>query len=270
MKTFAKFLSSLIHEVQKDEVIAIANELSYKLLMALFPFIIFLLTILGFFNIDETELIDYFYGSVPKEVLDIIGSLIEEVINKKNVGLLSTSLLIAIYSASSGFNSVIRAVNKSYGQRETRSFLRVRLLSFGLVIIFTLSIVTSLVFIVVNANIIDKILVWLGFTNYHAYIHGFATIIFSLAILLLNTMVIYKLASCKRISYISVFPGAFCTVVFWALSSKLFTVYITHFANYSKVYGSIGSVVILIFWLNLISVVFLLGSEINALLQIKP
>ncbi len=269
MQKFILFIVMLVKEVEKDELISLANEVSYKILLAIFPLIIFILTILGFLNIDSSELIQYLSRSIPQDILVIVETLINEVVGKKSIGLLSTSFIFTIYSASSGFNAVIRAINKSYGQKETRNFIVVRLISVFLVILFSLSIVLSVAGVIAKSSFVLREKIIQMFPEFSAFFFSFTAVLISLAMLLINTMVIYKVSSCKKVSFIKVLPGALCTVVFWAILTKAFNLYIVYFSSYSKIYGSIGSVMILMIWLNIISIVLLLGSEINALLEIR-
>lgn len=256
-------------EAKKNDLIFLSNELAYKLLLALFPFVIFLMTILGFLNIDGYLLFQNMDQMLPQEILDIFNAFVKEVIETRNVSLLSGSLLVAIYSASSGFNAIIRGINKTYGQTDTRSFLRRRLISLALMLLFTLSIAVMLVMIIFGKHILRMINSFYALTPQADYIFGVAGFFFSMLVLQFAVMITYHVGSCKKSSLIQVFPGAFFTVLFWVLSCKAFNIYINNFSRYSMIYGSIAGVFILILWLSLISALLLLGSQVNALLEMK-
>ncbi len=266
MKKWILFIIKLVKEVQKDDLIAKANELTYKLLLALFPFIIFLMTLLGFLNIDGNLFIKQMSEYMPKEIMGLIDVFVVEVINTRNVSLLSTSLFISIFAASSGFDSVIRGINQCYGCKETRNYFHVKLLSIVMVFIFTASIIFSLVLIIIDTNFISNIDPE-HFPKLTSTFFGVVLLAVSIFVLLITVMLIYRLSGCKKIRFKSLLPGALFTVIIWVIGSKGFNIYIENFSRFSKVYGSLGSIVILMLWLNIISIVLLLGSEINALLD---
>ncbi len=266
MKKWILFIIKLVKEVQKDDLIAKANELTYKLLLALFPFIIFLMTLLGFLNIDGNLFIKQMSEYLPKEIMGIIEVFVVEVINTRNISLLSISLLFSIIAASSGFDSVIRGINQCYGCKETRNFFHVKMLSIVMVFIFTASVIVSLILIIIDTHFMSNINPTL-FPKLTSTFFGILWLAVSVVVLLLTVMIIYRLSGCKKIKFKALLPGALFTVIIWLIASKGFNIYIENFSQFSKVYGSLGSIVILMFWLNIISIVLLLGSEINALLD---
>ena len=267
LKKMSGFIKTLTHKSARDRILSASNELSFKLLLALFPLVMLCLSILGFLNIDSQDFLAYINGAVPDALLEISQIFILEVIEIRSIGLVSATAFVAVFSSSSGFYAVIRAVNKSYNQEEKRSIIIVRLISIVLVLVFILSIASAIVVITVNSNIVHILLSKILIPDYVIYIAGFFANIISFGMLLFTTMVIYKIASCKKLRYISVLPGAVCAVACWALATKLFSLYIANFANFSRVYGSLGSIVILMIWINILSAAFLVGSEINSLLD---
>lgn len=269
MKSAYRFLHSLVREIMKDDLMSLANALTYNLLLALFPFLIFLMAVLGFLNIDGTGIVAEFSESFPPQVTNIINVFVTEVLESRSLSLLSASLLITVYSASSGFRAVIKGINKSYGSKETRSSLAVHVISVGLVFLFTLAIVICFVALIFGDHLISLAdryytVSSLGHTVF-ALVRSFGVMIALLA----AVCIIYKFSSVKKVRFLSVLPGGAVTVVFWVLASKAFEIYITNFSRFSIIYGSLASVFILMIWLNLISFVLLIGSEINALLAVE-
>jgi len=224
----------------RHSIMSAANELSFKLLLAFFPFIMLCFSVLGFLHIESETFLAYIGDAVPEPLLDIARVFAFEVIDSRSIGLLSFSILIALFSASSGFHAVIRGVNKSYDISETRHLVTVRLLSVLLVFVFILSIASAIIFV---------------FSKF-----------ISLLMLIFTTAVIYKVASCKKILFKNVLPGAILAVTCWAIATKLFSFYILNFANFS-IYGSLGGIIILMIWINIISAAFLIGSEVNSMVE---
>ncbi len=267
MKHFIEFIKKLINEVIKDELFSLANELTYKILLSMFPFVIFLMTILGFLNIDGNILIYELTDYLPYEVLNIFITFVDEVIDHKNATLLSTSLLVSIFSASSGFKAVMRGINKSYGLKETRNIISVNLISIALMLVFAVTIVISLATLIFGDSIFSFLSKHFYITSFATRIYGGITFFIVLFFLLFVIMLIYKVSCCNKITFKQTLPGAAITVTLWLIASKIFNIYVNNFSKYSKVYGSIGSLFILLIWLNIIAVILLIGSEVNALFE---
>jgi len=244
-----------------------AGQLTYKMLLAFFPFLIFLISLLGFMNLDERYWMQMLAAALPGEAGNLLDVFFYEVINTRNVGVLSTSLLISLYNASSGFFVVIRCINHTYGQKNCRNFIANQLISFTLVIMFALSLASMLMLLIFNDSIIAVLTDFFPTVPFVGQLFAFVGFLITTGILLITTMMIYKLSNCKKPRLLSLMPGALATVALWVVSSKAFNLYVNNFARYSKVYGSIAGVFILIMWLNIISTALLLGSEINSLLD---
>ena len=269
MKKMIDFGVNLMNEIKKDNISSISNDLAYKLLLALFPFIIFAFAVLGFLNIDGTIILDLVSHTMPDDAMDVIYVFIDEVIDVRSPTILSTSLLITLVSTSSGFMSVIRGINKSYGLEDTRNFIVRRLISIVLVFLFVFVLTASIV-IFVFGDIIENYLLSSNLSDSAIkIIFGLGAYIIVIAILAFTCIIIYKLSINKKVTIMSVIPGSLVTVILWTSFSKLFNIYINNFIRYSKVYGSLASIFILMLYLKLISYSLLVGSEINALIEDK-
>jgi len=254
MKNIILFLATLIKEVQEDELIPAANELTYKIILALFPFIIFLLTLIGYMELDTSLFMNKLYQGLPAV---------------KRPSLLSTSLIFTLFSASSGFNSVMRGIHKAYGIKDSRFFLKQRAVSMILVLLFALLIALSMVMLVFNNHIYVLLTKYLPESEAFKYIFSFMGYFVTILFMLSGVMLINKLALSKKTSFKSLLPGGLFTVILWLIASGGFNMYVSNFSRYSAVYGSLAGIILLMVWLNIISTVLLLGSEINAMLEVK-
>ncbi|MDR1537412.1 MAG: YihY/virulence factor BrkB family protein [Clostridiales bacterium] len=263
---FFLFLVRIGKESAKDELFAMASQLTYKILLAFFPFLIFLLSMLGFLNLDQKYWIDLITGALPGEAASILDVFIDE-IAPKNVGVLSASLLVTVYSASSGFSVAMRCISQTYGFKYCRSFIKSQLASIFLMLLFVLSLASMLVLMIFNDLILNLIQQHIPLGDIAKQIIHLVGFIFTVGVLLITTMLIYKTSLCKKTRFFSFLPGALVTVLSWIVSSKVFNIYVNNFAKYSKVYGSVAGIFILIMWLNLISTSLLMGSEINSILD---
>jgi len=178
--------------------------------------------------------------------------------------LLTISLVMCIVSASGGFRAVIRAINKAYGFKDERKFYIKLLLSFGIMLIFTFSLILMMSIWLFNNEIMPLIQRYLpGDINTSRNI---IVSLASLALLIATTAFIFYLAKARRDKG-RILPGACITVVLWLLFSQLFSLFVNHFSNISAIYGSIAGVFVLLLWINFICMFLLLGNTVNAILK---
>lgn len=260
------FIIRVFHESKKDNLLSLAGNLTYKLILALFPFLIFAISIIGFLNLDGNYLLNEVHGVIPEEIYNIVAVFVDEVINRKSPGLLSFSLIVSIVSASSGFNAIIEGINRVYGHRDTRNFVKQRLVSLMLTFIFTLILVCIIVIFIFRDTLINFLFAYLD-RNILKVIFGFSGYLFAVFILIASIVIIYKFSNSEKVTLEEIMPGSIATLITWIIAGKIFNIYINNFSKFSRVYGSIASIFILMFWLNIMSAALLIGCEINAVLK---
>lgn len=269
MLKFFIFIKTFLTNIQKHELLEMANSMTYKLILALFPLLIFIMSVLAYLELDTKYLLEWATDNLPTPAMSVINTFTTEVIDTKSPSLLSTSLAVAIFSASTGFEAIIKGINKSYNYKDNRNFLFIKILSLILTLLFTILLAflsLSIVFTTGIKNLLLNIDVSLMLIESIFSVTNYAITLISIVIVV---AFIYKFSLSKKTTLLSNIPGAIITVFLWAVSSKLFNIYVNNYSRYSKVYGTIGSVFILMLWLNLNSFFLLLGSEFNALIEEK-
>lgn len=267
MRKIFKFLIILIKKCKENDIMLIANALTYKILISMFPLIIFIMTLMGFLNIGIDKYILDISKSLPGPIKDILLIFLKEVIQTKRISLLSISFLVSIYSASTGFNSIINGINKAYQQIEEMPFIRRRISSIILVFIFSLLISLSLVLFVFIDYIKYIIIKYTSLEFIPYFLDSLFLYIFIVCVLTIMVLVIYKISISKKVTIPEILPGALITVISWLILSKGFNIYINNFSRYSKIYGSIGGVFVLVIWINMISLILLIGGQINSIFK---
>lgn len=267
MRKILKFLIILIKKCKENDIMLIANALTYKILISMFPLIIFIMTLMGFLNIGIDKYILDISKSLPGPIKDILLIFLKEVIQTKRISLLSISFLVSIYSASTGFNSIINGINKAYQQIEEMPFIRRRISSIILVFIFSLLISLSLVLFVFIDYIKYIIIKYTSLEFIPYFLDSLFLYIFIVCVLTIMVLVIYKISISKKVTIPEILPGALITVISWLILSKGFNIYINNFSRYSKIYGSIGGVFVLVIWINMISLILLIGGQINSIFK---
>ena len=273
------FLARVWARSGEDEILGRSAQLSYYFLLALFPLLLFLITLFGYFNGGETrlrhQLISYLGDVMPSSALQLVVNTIDEVTNARGSGKLSFGLLVALWAASSGVNAIGQALNVAYDVPETRPWWKLRLLSMGLTVALALLIISALLIVLYGG--------WLG-RFLPAFIHAgdaFAQAWrilqypIALAFVFFAFSLIYRFApnlgakrrgkhlpaSDYRRRWIS--PGVVVAVMLWLLVSLGFRLYLHFFNSYSATYGSLGALIIMMLWFYLTGAAILLGGEVN-------
>ena len=255
------FLLNLLIQCQSSQVLERAAGLTYRVLLAFFPFLIFLMSLLGFTYLDTSAILAPLYSILPDDVSALVADFLQGLEETRSRGLLSAGLFFSVYNSSNGFRAIIRSANAAFDTRDERGIVKQVALSLAMMILFAMAIIVMLVLLVLGRHIWDLFV----HDDFEALFLPLSTA-GALVVMIFVTMLIYKLALAKKIRLRQVMPGAAVTVLAWAVSSGVFSFAIANFTQYPAIYGSIAGVFILILWLNLISVILLVGNEINALL----
>jgi len=268
---YARFLKQLIFRIKDDNVTAIGAQLSYYIVLSIFPFLIFFLNMLSFTPIAREDVLHSMITILPLDIQNILSTLIIETINTSSETLLSLSAITGIWAASKGIMALIRALNKAYDVEETRSYLELR----GLAVLFTLAllglltiVLLTLVFGEVLGNMLfDFLGIGQNFISFWQYFR----VIISLCFMILIFSLLYRFSPSIRngskISFRHSMPGAVFTSIGWIFTSTIFSYYVNNFGNYGKTYGSLGGVIVLLIWLYLSSIIIIMGGEINATIK---
>lgn len=266
MKKVIKSGKELVEHINDADVMGLSSQLAYFFLLSVFPFLLFLVTLLGYFPIDDRAFMDYVGAYLPDEVVSMVETNLTSIINNRSGGLLSVGIIGTLWSASNGFNAITKSFNKAYRVEEDRSFLLNRLISLGLMVGLVLMIAIALVLSVFGRVIGEELFQFFGLDDYlNAWniIRWIATsVTFLIALLLL-----YKLAPNEKVKFRHAIWGAVFATVFWQLTSLGFSYYVNTLGNYSATYGSLGTVIILMIWFYLFGIIITTGGVINAYIK---
>jgi len=266
MNKIFMYLFNLALSCHREQIFERASGLTFRVLLAFFPFIIFLMALLGFLDLDESAIMAGLYIVLPNDIAQLVAGFAYELSTTRSGGVLSTALFFSVYNTTNGFRAIVRCVNMAYGVQDRRGFPKQVLLSFVLMLLFTVALVVMLGLLVFGQQIWDFF-----FPGFFPWQNDWLVTLVSgggaLAVLILTTMLIYSLACAKRLPIKHVLPGAVFTVLAWVIVSSLFGFVMQNFTQYPAIYGSIAGVFILILWLNIIATLLLVGNEANALLM---
>ncbi|MET3319431.1 UNVERIFIED_ORG: membrane protein [Peribacillus simplex] len=267
MNKSIKFSKQLIKEIKEDRVTGLAAEQAYYYLLALFPLLILLLSILPYLNIDIQTTMDTIKTFMPTETVEVIEENIINILSERNGGLLTFGFLGTIWSASNGMNAFIHSMNIAYDVKETRNFIKARFISIILTLGLVVAFIVMLGLPVFGKVIIDLLQQVISLPEEMQSLFSLLRWIIAVVVISLVLTFLYRFAPNKSFPIKHVIPGAVTATVLWLGISLGFSFYVSNFANYSSTYGSLGGVIILMLWLYLSGLIFVIGGEINAILH---
>jgi membrane protein len=272
------FLKIFLHNIDEDEIGDRANGVSFNFILAIFPAIIFLFTLTPYISVyfpDVTTetIMDFVKEAVPASMYNSIASTVFDIVNNQRGGLLTFGFLLALYLASNGMMSLMRAFNACYRTIERRNWFKMRLISVGLTIVLALVLFSAIILLIVGQFSLDYVATHIEEFS-HLNLSGY-----TIHMLFLIRFVVIFIMFLIAISFIYYFgPAVHYNWSFFSIGSLLatlailgvsygFSFYITNFGNYNKVYGSIGALIALMAWIQLVTLVLMYGYEINASLH---
>jgi membrane protein len=254
-------------KTSEDELFDRAAGLSYYFLFALFPTLLFLTALLGLMPVGglADELLTHARRVLPPDAASLLERTLGEVVQGASGGLLSIGILAALWGASSGMASIIRALNVAYDCRhEARPWWRRRLVALVLTLGLSLFTLAALFLLVFGARAGEALARWLGLGDVFAAVWTVARWPALLVCILTGIALVYHLAPAARRPWHWITPGSVFAAAAWVLASLGLRVYVASFADVNKTYGSIGGVILLVLWLYATGVALLLGAEIDS------
>jgi membrane protein len=244
----------------------VAGYIAFTMIFSLFPFLIFLFAVGSVLGQGEAakEFVALGLDAMPPEVERALKPAIEEVLETPRTGLMTVSILFALWFASSGLESLRHAVNIAFGYEHALAMWWARLQSIFLVVLFTFAIIIVMLVIVVLPLLWGYLERTLRLPASVGWIYEFVRYFVGALIVLSSTSFLYRVLPNHRLASREVLPGALAVVVLWLTTASLFSLYLANVASYSMTYGSLGGVVITMMFFYITAIIFILGAEINA------
>jgi membrane protein len=256
-------------KIVDDDCSEHAAAMAYYFLFALFPFFLFLTTLIGVLPIPH--LLDYLLNNaahmVPGEVFSLIKDNIKALFMNKEHGLLSLGFLLALWSSSNAIVSIMDAMNKLYEVKEGRPFWKVRLVALFLVVVLSVLLLLAMVLLMFGTRIGDMVADMINFGTAFKVTWDLLLIPVILFLLIIAVAVVYYLTPDVKQNWKWISPGAVIAIPCWIVMSLLFSYYINNFGSYNKTYGSIGAVIVLLLWLYLSGFIVLFGAVLNSVIE---
>jgi len=270
-----KILKIFLKNLLDDDILDRANGVAFNFILAIFPAIIFLFTLIPyvsqFFPEINTESIMAFLGQqIPASMFEVVSSTVLDIVSNQRGGLLSLGFVFSIYLSTNGMMALMRAFNSCYRTIENRGGIKTRLIATGLTINMTFVLFLAILLLIVGQFVLEAIMA--NLPQFEWINMSYFTVVLLFGLRFITIFIAFFLA----ISFIYYFgPAIHYNWRFFSVGSLLatllsiavsygFSFYVTNFGTYNKVYGSIGVLLALMVWIQLITVVLLVGYEVNA------
>ena len=247
-----------------------AASIAFNFFLAVFPGLLFLSTLIPYIPIPnfQTELMDLLEQLIPSDTFETIEETLADIVMYPRSGLLSIGCITTIIIVSNGVTAVIRAFNSSINVHETRSFVNLRVSSLIMVGLITVLLATAIALLIfgrtILAYLIAKRILFGTFSTVMFYVVQWLII---LSLCIVSVSVIYYFAPAKRTHMGFISTGSVMATLLLLATSAGFGYYLANFSNYNALYGSIGTLIAILVWLNINSNILLLGFELNLSIQ---
>ncbi len=259
-------LKHAVKDFLDDDMMTYAAALAFRVLLALFPFVIFLLTLLGALGLSDffDWLLSQARIALPGQAFQLVEQVITEIREQHSGGLLSFSILFALWAASAGMRSLMNGLNAAYDVAESRPAWQ----RYPLSLLYTIGLAVLLIaaagFMLLGPGAMQWLAGQVGLSQVVATLWTWLRWPVAIVLFLLTVVIAYKVAPNIDQPFRFLTPGSVIAVLAWILASLGFSFYVANFGNYGATYGSLGGIVILLLYFFISAAVLLFGAEINA------
>jgi len=271
-----KIIKLFIRDLMQNEILIRANGVAFSFILSIFPAIIFLFTLIPYVTqyipeVNTQSIMQFLAGMMPASMYDVIASTVQDIISNQRGGLLTLGFVFSLYLATNGMMSLMSAFNACYKTDDRRGGLKMRLVATGLTINLAVVLFLAIILLVVGQLVLDYLLLnlsefeWLeGIDKFTVYVLFALRFLVIFIVFFLAVSTIYYFGPAIHYNWRFFSIGSFLATILILGVSYGFSYYITNFGTYNKVYGSIGVLIALMVWVQLVTVVLLVCYEINA------
>lgn len=273
-----KVIKMFFKNLQEDEVMDRANGVAFNFILAIFPAIIFLFTLIPFVThyfpeVNTETIMGFLKELIPASMYEVTSTTILDIVSNQRGGLLTAGFFFAMYLSTNGMMALMRAFNACYKTIENRSGWKTRLIATGLTLNMTMVLILAAILLVVGEFVLDYVFQnlyrfeWLHLDQYTVYIIFSLRFVVLFIVFWLSISAIYYFGPSIHYNWRFFSIGSMIATCLCLAVSYGFSYYVTNFGTYNKVYGSIGVMIAMMVFIQLLTVVLLLGYEINASLH---
>jgi len=270
-----KIIKIFLRNLLNDDILDRANGVAFNFILAIFPAVIFLFTLIPYVTvyfpeINSESIMEFMGQQIPPSMFEVVSTTVHDIISNQRGGLLSLGFLFSVYLSTNGMMALMRAFNAVYRTIENRGGLKTRLIATGLTLNMTFVLFLAIILLIVGQFILEAIMSnlpafdWINISSFTVtllFILRFITIFIAFFLAISFT---YYFGPAIHYNWKFFSVGSWLATLLSLGVSYGFSFYVTNFGTYNKIYGSIGVLIALMIWIQLITIVLLVGYEVNA------
>ncbi len=258
-----RLIKIILEKIKTFDPFGIAAQSAYYFLFSIFPLLMFMVTLLPYFNIEVAVLTRQLQNSfLPTDLVNTIGEFLTMVLNEKDSSLSIVAFLLTIWSSSTAMNSIVKSINRIYEDQFSRNGIIFRLMGIGFTIGFVVVIIANFIIFTFGDRFFE-------FMHLEAFIFILAILkFFALPILLFSSLyTLYRFSPSIKLSRIDVMPGAIFSSLSFISFSVIFSKYINVFSSSFTKYGIFSSIMLMMLWFFSIGLIIMFGAIINSAIR---
>jgi membrane protein len=246
-----------------------AAQLAYYFLFALFPFLSFLVTLAAYLPVQGAvqDMMQRMGELMPDQAMAIVQDQLGRLVNVQRPRLLTVSLVLAVWSASRGVDAIRTALNLAYDVKESRAWWKAQGMAIAITVVGAVLVLVSLTLIALGGKGGEWVAGQLGIQHFYTVIWAWLRWPITMLLIMFVAAVLYYFLPDVEQEWRFITPGSVVGTALWLLATWGFTQYAEHFGKYDVTYGSIGGIIVLLTWLYLTGLIFVVGGEVNAILE---
>jgi membrane protein len=256
-----------VSESLEDNVLGLAAQTAYNFFFSLFPLFLFLAPMLSLFGDKQqivSDLLSRMAGFLPADALSLLSKVITDIAFTESApGLMSAGALLAAWSGSNIFTTFMEALNKAYDVNEERPWWKRRALALAVMLGWAIIIIVVTAILLAGDDITDYARTDMGLSA-AADVWAIVQFPVALALLVAFLYLMYALLPNVKQDKRHILVGSVVAALLFIIATLLFRLYVQNFGAYNKTYGTIGAVIMLLTWMYVVSVVILVGGELNS------
>jgi len=267
--TWRLVISRTLHEIDDDNCLGLAAQLSFYFLLGLFPALLVLVALIGYVPLETTlaELLTALSTVAPQELIALIQEQLAQVAAGNQTRVLTLGILGALWSSSAAMVAIIDALNHAFDVTEWRPWWKRRLVAVALTMSLAVFTVLSLVLVLVGPMLAARIAEWFGLEPAVAVLWSLMRWPVLVGCIVFGVDLVYHFAPNRRTQWILFTPGSVLATAIWIAGSFAFKFYVANFGDYTATYGAIGGAIVTMLWFYVSSMAILIGAELNGVLE---
>lgn len=257
--------------LQKGSLTTRASALAFHFFLAIFPTIIFFFTLIPYIPIEnfQEELLALLKGVMPDAAYDASLSTLDDIINRQRSGLLSVGFVAALYFSTNGVNAMFDAFNNTYHSIESRTPIIQRLMAVAITILLSVMVLTSISILIFGQIFLDMLVEYeILRDGWTIFLLASLKWLITLALIFFMISFLYYAGPAKKVKWRFFSAGSTLATILSIVTSLGFSYFVNNFAQYNKLYGSIGTLIVILLWIQFNAFALLIGFELNASIDI--